>query len=226
MTRGLSVDNTVDSSGNVFALLSITPRPACRHRGEMLRWAIGRAFAFDRSGTGATMSLTAVKVTADEFGEIFAHLTSHNPKYRCMHMREPRTVDGERALRYLHIMCAISEQPQIIEGLISGPGVFWHYKLLRTRTGTQLNVLAERGEERARKRIAKRFVAEILRRIGTEKEKPTFRPDYKKGEYYVQRRLPGSLTSDRDCKRAVEDEVVDPLFVSRLSLWGLKLWRE
>lgn len=101
------------------------------------------------------MSLASVTVQPDDFDLVYEHLIAHKPKYRNMHMRQICHRNKVRMLRYLHAMCA-NGSPESIDGMISGPGVFWRYQLLRAHGHAQINVLREIADLAARNRILRR----------------------------------------------------------------------
>jgi hypothetical protein len=169
------------------------------------------------------MGLAQVTVEPDDFDTIRQHLTNHMPAYLNMHLREACQRDGERDLRYLHAMYAPPGKPNLIEGAISGPSVYWRYEIRRTPNGTQLNVITERGPVRALKRIEKRFTIEILRRIEQEKAGMEHYPTLTSGQFYLRRRKPGSSSTHRTCTRAVGAQMLAKEFVELLVAWNLVL---
>lgn len=169
------------------------------------------------------MSLAFVTVEAADFDVIRQHLTNHMPEYGNMHLREACERDGERDLRYLHAMYAPVSIPILIEGKICGPGVYWHYQLTRTPDGTQLNVMAERGPERALTRIARRFTTEIIRRVQQEQAGLDYYPSRTPGQFYLRRSKPGAPATHRTCRRAVDEGFLVEEFVAQLEAWNLEL---
>lgn len=171
----------------------------------------------------AKMSLAHVRVTTDEFDRLYGHLASHKPKHRNMHLREACERDGQRDLRYLHCIYAHLGSTQVVEGVISGPGLLWHYQLIRSRARTQLNLLEENAPRRALQRIGRRFLPEILNRIDTEQSGEIHFPKRKPGQFYLRRWIPGTSVTHRHCQRAVDAGVLAPLFLSKLSAWNFEL---
>lgn len=163
------------------------------------------------------MSLFQVTVPLSEFESIYSHIARHKPRYANMHLREACQRAGSRDLRYLHAMHVPGAG--LIEGMISGPEVFWHYSLQRARHGTQLNVLQERGSDAALERIGRRFLTEISNRVEQEKQGGEYFPRYSPGQYYLRRQEPGSDPSSLVCVRAVADGVLDQSFVDQLANW-------
>lgn len=169
------------------------------------------------------MSLANVAVSTSDFDHIYHHVSTHLPKYRNMHLREACQRNGARDLRYLHALRVVPGDAPAIEGMISGPGVFWHYVLVRTRTKTQLNVLAEVGTPKDLARIETRFLAEIMKRIAQEGASGQPYANYSPGQFYLRRRAPGMSATHPTCRAAVGRRVLDRRFVAVLSPWKLEL---
>jgi hypothetical protein len=169
------------------------------------------------------MSLALADTAQLDFDALYTHLVGHRKGYRCMHMREACKRGGRRDLRYLHAMRATEGRDDEIEGVISGPGLLWHYKLMRVHGRTQLVVLREDGPPRALQRMGQRFTREILKRIRQEQNAKRGPVRYTTGQYYLRRAQPGFAATHPLCARAVTERVVDPLLVSKLELWQLKL---
>lgn len=167
------------------------------------------------------MSLADVVVPLGDLDLVLHHLLSHKPPYRNMHLREARQRKGKRDLRYLHALHAA--RANTIEGVISGPGVFWSYELVRKKFGTQLNVLDERGAPNDLDRMGRRFLKEILDRVQQEREGSTFFPTLASGQYYLRRNRNGTRATNPKCVRAVAAGVLDPEFVQRLEPWDFAL---
>lgn len=172
------------------------------------------------------MSLARVIVPVSDFDTIYSHLISHNPKYRNMHLREARQRLKKRVLRHLHAMYAHPDAPARIEGMISGPDVFWHYEIIRHRSRTQLNLVDEDASPEALDRIERTFLPQILKRIREEQAGLDFAPMRLSGQLYLIRNNPGSSPTHPDCRRAVADATLDSRFVARLSPWGFRLYRK
>jgi hypothetical protein len=169
------------------------------------------------------MSLALVAIPPFDFDLIYQHLVSHNHRYRNMHLREACQRNKARDLRYLHAIYANQGPTPEIEGMISGPGVFWHYKLARSSSRTQLNVLSQRGSPKALARIERRFLREIIARMRHEQSGVVHYPSRTAGQFYLRRSIPGMLPTHQSCVIAVSAGVLDPMFVSRLSAWNLEL---
>jgi hypothetical protein len=168
------------------------------------------------------MSLAAVRIEHSEFDRIHDHLVSYKPRYRTMHLRQARYRNNKRELRYLHAMHAPGGTVGEIEGMISGPGVFWHYKILKNRFRTQLNVLSERGTDKDLTRIH-RFLNEVFERIELEQgdvDHPVIRLP---GQFYLRRKVGGASATHPHCQLAVAKKVLDSRFVSILEPWDLEL---
>jgi len=110
-----------------------------------------------------------------------------------------------------------------IEGVISGPDIFWQYKLSQGKSGTQLSVITDRASPKERARIGRQFLNEIMARIAEEKKAGDYHPKRKKGQYYLQRSVPGMPATHRYCQSAVKAGVLNQSFVSRLEGWKLEL---
>jgi hypothetical protein len=169
------------------------------------------------------MSLALVTLQPSDFDLIYYHLLSYKPPYRNMHLREACQRNNKRDLRYLHGMYAKPGASREIEGMISGPGVLWHYKLIGTKWRTQLNVLLEQGTPKALARIRTRFLSEIMTRIDEEQSGSLYFPSRTPGQFYLRRRIPGIAVSHRTCARAVAAGVLDRRFVSQLAQWNFEL---
>jgi hypothetical protein len=167
------------------------------------------------------MSLAFVVIPITEFEVLLNHLVFYAPPYRCMHLREARQRNSRRQLRYLHTLYATTLGE--VEGMISGPDIFCHYRLRLVGSRTQVNLLAERGTPFELDRIARRYVIEVSRRIAAEQSDETHYPTRLPGQFYLRRRLPGMADSHANCLRAVAERVLDQQFVSQLAFWGLEL---
>lgn len=169
------------------------------------------------------MSLALVSVSTTDYDWIRDHLLNRDPRYSNMHLREACQRNRRRDLRYLHAMHVDRAKPTAIEGMISGPGVYWHYRLIRAEARTQLNVLTERGTSAALDRISRRFLREVMDRITHERSGVTHYPRRTSGQYYLRRGLQGMPASHPNCQRAVAAGVLDAAFVARLAPWKLQL---
>src|SRR4051812_47272449 len=103
--------------------------------------------------------LAQVALTLPSVQRIYDHLVSHKPHCRNMHLREACQRNGKRDLRYLHAMYAIPDRIEI-EGMISGPGLFWHYRIIGTGSATRIRVFDEDAPAKAVDRLIKRFLIE------------------------------------------------------------------
>lgn len=169
------------------------------------------------------MGLAAAIITLSEFHQIQGHLATHKPPYRTMHLRETRQRNRKRVLRYLHAMHTPVVSPNTVEGMISGPGVFWHYQLVGSRTRTQLNVLVEQGPADQLARIGDRFLPEILDRIAEEQAAAHPYPRYLAGQFYLRRKRGGAPLTHPACQHALKQGALDLRFVGRLAAWDLEL---
>lgn len=168
------------------------------------------------------MSLAAVKISPSEFQSVRNHLIAHKPPYRTMHLRDARIREKKRVLRYLHAMHAVPSGE--VEGMISGPGIFVHYKVVMTKFGhTQLNVLSTQGSDKELDRIGTRFVLDVLARVQEERAGSTHYPSYLAGQFYLRRRIGGMPASHPHCRLAVAQKALDARFVSKLASWDLEL---
>lgn len=140
-----------------------------------------------------------------------------------MHLREACQRDGARDLRYLHAMFATRGTAREIEGMISGPGVFWHYDLVRSASRIQLNVRSQIGSPRALERMQRRFLPEIVDRVVQEQSGALHYPTRSAGQFYLRRSIPGMAPTHPNCRAAVTAGVLDRRFVSRLQHWSLEL---
>ena len=168
------------------------------------------------------MSLALVTVPISDFDVIHDHVATYYPQHRNMHLREAHYSNKKRVLLYLHALHAKRGARQI-EGMISGPGLFWHYVLSGSKSRTQLTVIHEPSDLKARKRIQQQFLAEILERVALEKKGEKHFPKRKKGQFYLRRWAPGSPATHRHCVSAVSSKVLDQRFVAVLEDWNLEL---
>jgi hypothetical protein len=169
------------------------------------------------------MSLALVTIDVDQFDLVYQHLVHGKRKYRNMHMREACQRNGVRDLRYLHAMYAPETVPAQILGMISGPGVFWQYRITLGRRGTHVAVPIQRANPSDRARILRRFVTEINNRIQDEESGEIHFPKRSSGQYYLRRSKPGMDANHPNCIAAVQDGVLDARFVAQLSSWNLEL---
>jgi hypothetical protein len=169
------------------------------------------------------MSLALVQVSVPVFHEIRDHLESHYPRHRNMHLREACYRNKKRVLHYLHALYAPVDKPHV-EGMISGPDVFWHYRMfMASRTQIHLQVLSPRSTPYEDDRIYRCFLPEVLTRIHEEKTGPKRFPKPLPGQFYLRRSLPGMPMDHRHCRLAVSTRTLDQPFVSQLASWNLRL---
>jgi hypothetical protein len=135
---------------------------------------------------------------------------------------KPKT---RRTLRYLHAMYATNGAPEI-EGMLSGPGIFWHYQLVRiSATQTQVLVLNHYSTARDARRLQRRFVKEVLKRVSFEQTGEKHFPKLTKGQFYLRRGPTGTLATHVNCIKAVATKELDQRFVDQLHVWNLRLIR-
>lgn len=170
------------------------------------------------------MSLALVQISVPVFQEIRDHLVSHYPNYRNMHLREARYRNKKRVLHYLHALHA-PRSGLDVEGMISGPDVFWHYQMsMASRTEVHLRVLSRRSSAPSDARIYRHFLPEIVERIQQEKAGSQHHPKLTPGQFYL-RRGPGMSAAHPNCRAAVASGELDQRFVSQLHAWDLWLLR-
>jgi hypothetical protein len=168
------------------------------------------------------MSAALVIISESEFDEMFDHMTSHKSGYRNMHLRAVRTPKTGRELRYLHAMYALRGTPKQIEGMISGPNVFVHYKIARRANQlAQMVVIAATGDQRERDKIWETFSEKVLSRARAEPNE--FGPTYLKGQYYLRRHRGGMPATHETCRQAIKSGVLHPKFVAQLQPWEFHL---
>lgn len=168
------------------------------------------------------MTLANVKMSGSDFSMIYRHISG--TKYSNMHLRQTKQSGGKRVLRYLHAMCASRTAPEI-EGMISGPNVFWHYKLIQAGVGlTQVQVLSHQSTPRDAARLQKRFVKDILDRVAVE-QALNIRWKIKRisGQLYLRRSNVGMVASDPLCVSAVLAGRLSQSFVNKLAPWNFRL---
>lgn len=171
------------------------------------------------------MSLAAVKVQPSEWDLIYDHVLDFMPKYKNMHLREVKTVNKKRTLRYLHAMKADPEKPEI-EGKISGPNIYCHYKLIKNKNGViQINVIDEQGSSKELSRLESRFVIEVLNRVDDEKNNPNpgYGPKRTPGEFYLKRSDPGMNINHTNCQSALNASILEQAFLQSLEPWKFYL---
>lgn len=168
------------------------------------------------------MSLALVQVPLADFHDVLAHLVSHMPSHRNMHLRQVRQQNGRRVLRYLHAM-HVAPGSSEIEGMISGPQMMWRYKMLVLNRVPQIQVLVQRSSQRDAARIQRRFLPEILARIAQEQSAPAHYARRLAGQFYLRRSIRGMHHSHRNCVAAVASGSLDPAFVAELQSWRLAL---
>lgn len=167
------------------------------------------------------MSLALVHVSATEFQQLHDHLATFT-RYQNMHMRQTRQQDGHRVMRSLHAVHA--NNPTEIEGMISGPELFVHYRLKSIGGQTQLRVLAEESSAKEQARTQSRFVRDILARVYEEQTRRRDQfPRRLSGQAYLQRSSPGMAAAHPHCASTVTAGLLDQRFVARLEGWNLKL---
>lgn len=172
------------------------------------------------------MSLALVHVPVADFQSIYTHVSTQKPTqkaaYRNMHLRERCQRNGLKDLRYLHAMYASPTSAEI-EGMISGPNVFWHYRLRVANAQTQIQVLVQQSTARDAVRIQRRFLLEIQTRIRQEQAGTQHYPRLTPGQFYLRRRIPGINRAHANCRAAVANGSLDQRFVSQLHGWNLEL---
>lgn len=171
------------------------------------------------------MSLALVQVSATEFQTVHGHLTSFKPQHRNMHVRDTRQQNGHAVLRSLHAMFATASNE--IEGMISGSGGFWHYRIRLVGGRTQMQALVQNCSAADAARIQRRFLPSILKRVRDEQtaaQRPHF-SNLTQGQFYLQRHLGGMLPSHSHCLNTVSSGLLAQAFVSQLHPWNLRLIR-
>jgi hypothetical protein len=169
------------------------------------------------------MSLVQVEISTDDFDLVYNHLVHHMPAHRNMHMRQMRSKNKKRVIRYLHAMRAQKGSSGVIDGMISGPEVFWRYQINRGLRRPQITVFDEDAPPKERDRILRQFLKEILHRVYDEQSGPPVRTTRLAGQYYLRRKNPGMDSSHRNCISAVNAGVLSQTFVSQLESWNFEL---
>jgi hypothetical protein len=172
-----------------------------------------------------SMGLALVQVPFTDFQDINDHLRTYMPRYQNMHLRQARQRNKRRVLRYLHAMYAPNAQQ--IDGMISGPGVYWSYNLFAAAGRTRIRVLANQASPADERRMERSFLQEVLRRVQEEQnfaQSPQrFAPRRLPGEFYLRRAQPGMSATHAHCVAATSSGALDPRFVSQLRGWNLEL---
>lgn len=171
------------------------------------------------------MGLALVRVPLSDFQSINHHVRTHAPTYQNMHLRQARYQNNQRVLRYLHAMHAPNAQQ--VDGMISGPGVFWSYQLLSSSGQTRIRVLAHQASQAEERRIEQRFLHEVLSRVQEERRfaqaQRTFGPRRIPGQFYLRRSNPGMLAAHPHAVVATSSRALDARFVGQLHAWNLML---
>lgn len=176
------------------------------------------------------MGLAQVQISVADFHTIHGHIVAHMPNHRNMHMREARQRKRRRNLRHLHAMYA-PVSSNVIEGMISGPGVFWQYRLILAGAVTQIQVLVQVSSPADDQRLGGRFLRDVLARVASEQAlaqaiaagAKRYSPRYIAGQFYLRRALPGMLATHQSCQAAVSSGVLAQTFVSQLHAWNFEL---
>jgi hypothetical protein len=170
------------------------------------------------------MSLALLHVPAEDFRTIRGHLLSHLPPYLNMHLREARYRNKIRVLRHLHAMYAPRDRSEI-HGMISGPNVFWHYRLILEAGRSQTQILDEEASSEDAVRLRHRLLRDILNRVQMERAGLKYPPKLTPGQLYLRRHPLGTPAGDAVCRAAVLNGDLDQRFVSQLASWDLALLR-
>jgi hypothetical protein len=185
------------------------------------------------------MSLALVQISVSDFQLIRRHLMTHRTPsgslHRNMHLRMARQVALPRVgnapirhrstLRYLHMLHAPTANGEI-HGMISGPGVFWHYRVTATAAQTQVHVLTPpRSSAREAVRLQHRFLRDVLDRVHQEQSGDVHYPKRVDGEFYLLRQSPGMHVAHRHCQAAITTGALDRRFVEQIQAWNLALLR-
>lgn len=170
------------------------------------------------------MSLALVQVPLSDFNRIHNHVSTHT-RHRNMHLREARVRQRRRALYYLHALYAPATGHEI-EGMISGPNLYWHYRLKpsASQASVQVQVLTRpRSSPQDAVRLQGRFLRDILDRIRHEQSGVVHYPRRLQGQFYLRRGSPGMPVSHPHCLAATANGELDPRFLVQLHPWNLEL---
>jgi hypothetical protein len=119
----------------------------------------------------------------------------------------------------------------VIDGMISGPGVLWHYQLSVVNQMTQIQVFAQVSSPAEDAALGARFLRDILERVlaeqamalavaqGTAKRYSNYLP----GQFYLRRALPGMAATHPNCQAALTARALAPTFVACLQAWNFEL---
>jgi hypothetical protein len=135
-----------------------------------------------------------------------------------------------RNLRFLHAMYA-PPAAAVIDGMISGPGVFWHYQLSVANQTTQVQIFAQVSSPAEDARLGARFLRDILDRVGAEQAMALAAAqgtakhfsNYLPGQFYLRRALPGMHVTHQNCQAALTAHALAAPFVARLQAWNFEL---
>ena len=174
------------------------------------------------------MGLAHARVSVADFHTIHDHLVSHMPDHRNMHLRKARTRKRTKNLRFLHAMYA-PQAANVIDGMISGPGIFWSYQLSVANATTQIQVFAQVSSSQEDDGLEETFLHDILARVREEQAMALavaqgtkrFPPNYLPGRFYLRRALPGMAATHPRCQAALAAYVLSPPFVPSSSKVGV-----
>lgn len=172
------------------------------------------------------MSLALVQVSAADFQTVHGHLTSFKAQHRNMHVRDTRKQNNRTVMRSLHGLYATTNNE--IEGMISGPGALWHYRIRLVGGRTQMQVLVQNCSSADATRIQRRFLPSILKRVQQEQARAAQQQQFSNlsaGQFYLQRHLGGMSSSHPHCKYTVANGLLAQAFVNQLQAWNLRLVR-
>jgi hypothetical protein len=172
------------------------------------------------------MGLADVSISVTDFQLIVAHLATYRTPsgalHRNMHMRQPKPKIRPATLRYLHAMCA--SRTNEIDGAISGPDVFWLYRIRMTNGRTQVDVLDRKCSAKEDTEIQGRFLKEVMGRVRQEQTGASHPySNLIDGEFYLRRCMGGISPDHSRCARAVSEGTLHPRFVAQLEGWNLTL---
>ena len=158
---------------------------------------------------------------------IYTHLATYSTpsrtRHQNMHLRQSRRSKGRPTrLHYLHAMYASSAN--VIDGAISGPSVFWRYRIRLVNGRTHVDLLDRQCSAKEDARLQRQFIKEVMSRLRQEQSGGIHPfPTLTDGEFYLRRRIGGMATTHPTCRRAVSLGVLDIRFVSQLQSWNLML---
>jgi len=172
------------------------------------------------------MGLADVEIPISDFNLVYEHISSYTPTARMygnMHLRQTRQQKKMMMLRYLHAMRVRPTSEKAIDGMLSGPGLLLAYEIIPARTRARLLVSIDEANEEESERIERQFMKEILNRVTEEQGSEHPPPSLTPGHFYLRRCTPPMSIMHPTCRYAIDSQMLDSRFLSRILPWGFRL---